>query len=112
MNVHHRRALQLFTVVFALDLLSGAGFGLADGVGVWNGIYFSIVTVTTVGYGDISPRGWLPHLLAVAIMFLILPLWGTVFSYITAGLTADHVDAKTDRQTHDIKQHVTRETSP
>lgn len=106
MNVHHQRAALLFGIVIALDLLFGALFGVADHVGVWDGVYFGIVTVTTVGFGDVVPHGWAGHLIAVAIMLLILPLWSTVFSFITAGLTADHMDAKTDRQTAELKEHV------
>lgn len=106
MNVHHRRAAGLFSAVIALDLAFGIAFGLADHVGAWNGVYFGFVTVTTVGYGDVLPHGWVPHVLAVAIMLLILPLWSTVFSFITAGLTADHIDTKTDKQTQEIKEHI------
>lgn len=92
--MHHRRAARLFAAVIVLDLGLGALFGLAEHVGAWNGMYFAIVTVTTVGYGDITPHGWLPHLLAVAIMLLIVPLWSAVFSLVTTGLTADHVDKR------------------
>jgi hypothetical protein len=92
--MHHRRAARLFGAVVVLDVALGAAFGATDHVGVWNGIYFGVVTVTTVGYGDILPHGWAAHVLAVAVMLLIIPLWSTVFSFITAGLTADHIDKR------------------
>ena len=104
--MHHRRAAWLFSAVIVLDVAFGAVFGLADHVGAWNGVYFGFVTVTTVGYGDILPHGWAAHVLAVAIMLLILPLWSTVFSFVTAGLTADHIDARTDKQTAELKKHI------
>ena len=33
-----------------------------------SGLYFSVVTMTTVGYGDIHPTGWASRLCLVALM--------------------------------------------
>jgi hypothetical protein len=110
-NVHHTWAVRALAAVVLLDIGLGVAFGYADHYGVWNGVYFAVVTVTTVGYGDVVPHGWAAHAVALAIMVLILPLWTGVFSLFAAGLIANHVDQKTDRQTRDIKQHVTKETA-
>lgn len=110
-HVHHQRAIRIFGIVIVLDLASGVAFGVSDHVGMWNGIYFSIVTVTTVGYGDVTPHGWLAHLLAVTIMFLVLPLWGAMFSYLTAGITAGHAEKMTEKQTEELKEHVNGSTT-
>jgi voltage-gated potassium channel Kch len=93
-NIHHKRAAVLFGSVLAAVVLLGAVFGAADHCGTWNGIYFGVTTVTTVGYGDVIPRGWAAHLLAVAIMILIIPLWTGAFSLVTTGFTADHIDTR------------------
>lgn len=107
MNVHHRRMIWLLGIVAVLIVLLGALYGYTDQqVGVWGGMYFAVVTVTTVGYGDVIPRGWEDHLVALAIMILIVPLWSAVFSLFTSGLIADHVDAKTEHQTTALKEHV------
>jgi voltage-gated potassium channel len=102
-NWHHRWMARLLALVLLLVIVLGALYGLADHVGAPDGMYFAVVTVTTVGYGDITPHGWLPHLLALAIMVAIIPLWSGSFSLLTAGITADHVD-KRHRQMAD---HVT-----
>jgi Ion channel len=105
LNAHHKRAVRVFGVVLALDILAGVLFGATDRCGLWNGLYFAIVTVTTVGYGDVSPHGWAAHAVAVAVMLLIIPTWTAVFSFFTTGLLATHVDEKTDKQTEELKEH-------
>lgn len=94
LNSHHMRALRVLIIAIAADGILGLAFGYADHVGVANGLYFSTVTATTVGYGDILPHGWLPHLLAVLIMVTVIPLFASVFSLLTTGLTADHIDTR------------------
>lgn len=103
MNSHRRRAYEVLGATTALDVVLGISFGAADHVGAWNGLYFATTTATTVGYGDITPHGWLPHLIAVAIMVTVIPLFTSVFSFFTTSLTADHIDAKHD----ELKRHIT-----
>jgi voltage-gated potassium channel len=102
-NWHHAWMARLLAIVLLLVVLLGVLYGYAAHCGPWDGIYFAVVTVTTVGYGDLVPHGWAPHLTALAIMVLIIPLWSGSFSLLSAGLTADHVD-KRHRQMTD---HVT-----
>lgn len=97
MNVHHARAAWLFGIVAVLDQGLGALFGAADHVGALNGMYWAVVTVTTVGYGDIVPHGWAAHLLALATMILAIPLWTGAFGLVTTGFVAWHVDDRHDK---------------
>jgi voltage-gated potassium channel len=92
----------LFSAVAVLVVTLGALYGTVTPVGPWDGMYFAVVTVTTVGYGDIVPRGWEAHLVALAIMVMIIPLWSAVFSLLTSGIVADHVD----RRHEEMKDHV------
>ena len=88
------RALRILLLAIAADGVLGLAFGYADHVGIPNGLYFATVTATTVGYGDVLPHGWLPHLLAILIMITVIPLFASVFSLLTTGWTADHVDTR------------------
>jgi len=99
---HHRLALTTVAVALAADAGLGLGFAAADHVGTWDGLYFSLTTGTTVGYGDITPHGWAAHVLAVVMMLVAIPLFGASFSLFTSGLTSGHVAASEDR----LKAHV------
>jgi hypothetical protein len=59
-------------------------------------------TATTLGYGDILARGWLPHLLAIVMMLTVVPLFGAAFSLFTSGLASVHVIASEAR----MKAHI------
>ena len=50
-------------------LLSGAlGFSVVKGIRLSDALYFSVVTITTVGYGDIHPTTGMGRLFAVIII--------------------------------------------
>lgn len=97
--MHHQRAVRVLLIAVLADVVLGIAFSLADHVSIGNGLYFATVTATTVGYGDIIPHGWLPHLLSVVIMLTVIPLFASVFSLLTTGWTADHVD----KRHHELK---------
>jgi voltage-gated potassium channel len=102
LNVHHRRALAVLSGAVLLDIAAGLAFGAADHVGTWDGLYWATTTATTVGYGDLVPHGWLPHALAVACMVTVIPLFASVFSLVTTGFTASHVDKRHDQMTNHV----------
>jgi hypothetical protein len=61
--------LRVFGVVLASVLLAGTlGFSLLEGLSLVDALYFSVVTVATVGYGDIHPITPAGRLLAVALI--------------------------------------------
>lgn len=57
--------------------------------GIWDGLWWATVTVTTVGYGDKAPRSIRGRLVALLAMFLSLFLVGAFVSQITDVLTAN-----------------------
>lgn len=106
-NSHHKRALQVLGATVTLDVILGVLYGLADHVHVLHGMYCAIGTATTVGC-DIPPVNGYAYVLSVVMMLTVVPLFASCFSFFTSGLTADHVDAKTENQTTELKQHLTR----
>jgi hypothetical protein len=101
-NVHHKRALAILTVVVVLDVISGLLMAAAERVPAWHGIYCTFGITTTNGC-DLVYTSSRAYAIASFAMILFVPLWAGVFSFFTTGLTADHVDARAG----DIKHHVT-----
>lgn len=110
MHPHHKRALLLLVVAAVADAAWGTSFALADHVSVPDGIWFTTVTATTVGYGDVIPRGWLPHLVAAGTMLTVIPLFGAAFALFSSGLASTdaraHVDKRLTEHYQAIRDHV------
>ena len=77
MRLSLKRILVFFLFVFTLDICIGALIYMVEGyregtaftsLGV--SVYWAIVTMTTVGYGDITPTTDMGRLLAAAVMIL------------------------------------------
>ncbi|TNF53919.1 two pore domain potassium channel family protein [bacterium] len=67
--------LRIFMIILLIIVVVGtAGFMITEGLSFADAFYFSIVTVTTVGYGDISPMSNSGKILSI---FLILTGVGT-----------------------------------
>ena len=64
-----RIRLKLYLFVFAALLLIGSmGFMLVENLSLVDSIYFAIVTMATVGYGDIHPQSTIGKILALILI--------------------------------------------
>ncbi len=65
-----RIRLRLYLFVFAALLLVGSlGFMYVENLSLVDSIYFAIVTMATVGYGDIHPQSNVGKVLALILIF-------------------------------------------
>lgn len=107
----------MFLLLYS-DGYSNYEFNTIDGVrNITTGeaFYFSIITVTTLGYGDISPRGDIRYIAAsqalLGYLYLgtfigILLDYGTYFRNLTTktkDLEENHLNRKTDENPNDAK---------
>jgi voltage-gated potassium channel len=75
---------------------SGAAFAALEReqhLDAWDGVYWAVTTMTTVGYGDLSPQTEAGRLLAVAVM-----LTGISFLAVLTGTLAQAVMARVARE--------------
>lgn len=62
--------LIFFGSLFLLALAGGTiGFHLAEGLGLFDSFYFTIITMGTVGYGDIHPWTTVGKAISIALVF-------------------------------------------
>ncbi|APG25079.1 MAG: potassium channel family protein [Syntrophotalea acetylenica] len=92
-----RMRLRIYLAIFVFVLVSGTiGFMLAEHLSAVDAIYFTIVTIATVGYGDISPVTPLGKTLAV---LLIITGVGTFLSTLAAA-----TEVFLSRRDHQLRQ--------
>ena len=64
-----RLRIKLYLIIFIALLISGIfGFMLSENLSPIDAIYFSIVTMATVGYGDIHPQSLFGKMLAIILI--------------------------------------------
>jgi hypothetical protein len=102
----HRAAVAVISLAAALDLLLGVAFAAVSRISIPDGLYFAVVTGTTTGYGDILPHGWAAHLIAVAMMILVIPLVSATFSLFTSSLATAQVRLRLRDTEKNIKAHL------
>ncbi|MCY0900086.1 MAG: ion channel [Firmicutes bacterium] len=82
----------LYTTLAGIGTLVGATlFALTQHVSWFTGIYWAIVTVTTVGYGDVVPKDPVGRVVAIGTMIVVIPLVGAVFANWAAAATSLHI---------------------
>ncbi len=97
--------LRLLVVFAALQLVVGAlmwlierrnnpQFGSSPATGIASGMWWAVVTMATVGYGDKVPVTGVGRLLAMVWMLASLVLLTTVTASITTSLTLGSLEAK------------------
>ncbi|MEW6357928.1 MAG: transporter substrate-binding domain-containing protein [Planctomycetota bacterium] len=59
--------------------------------GVFEGIYWAIVTVSTVGYGDKTPIGCAGRLLAMLVILCVLPIFLLITAELTSAFTVERM---------------------
>lgn len=88
-----RRGFGYVTFVFVLvALTTGALFARFEGYSLLDGLWWTVVTLTTVGYGDLSPAT--PGGRATAVVLMVTSIG--VVSFITANIAAFFIEEDED----------------
>ena len=89
---HGRHVLVLLGGVVGVIIVGGAAFALVDHVPVTTGLYWAVVTATTVGYGDVSPANPAARAIAVVVMVTAIPMLGAAFALFTSSFTLSRLN--------------------
>jgi voltage-gated potassium channel len=99
------RFVGLATVLVVI--VSGAVESLVDNgdfPSTWDGIWWAVVTVTTVGYGDLTPRTVEGRSIAMVVMFVGIGF----LAVLTAAIASRFVKTERGAETEDILAALTR----
>jgi hypothetical protein len=72
---------------FTLVLLGGIGFAHFEDIAASQGIYFSLITSTTVGFGDIAPKTGIGQCISVYLALVGTVLFGLIVAVATQAFT-------------------------
>lgn len=82
----HTLEIWVFGVAYAVLLMSSPGFGRVHGIyqpSLFDHVYFSAMTFTTVGFGDVFPSGPIRFMAGTeALTGLVLITWSASFTFL------------------------------
>ena len=89
---------------FAVLLIAAVMYHIAEKVSFTTALWWSITTVSTVGYGDIAPTTGIGKLAAVILMVIGIGFIGMMTSSLTDLLSSDD-DDQLRRELHSLQTH-------
>ncbi|HXF61830.1 MAG TPA: ion channel [Caldilineaceae bacterium] len=105
--MQRERLDRLLFLLLVIVLASTVSITLVEPeINLLNGLWWSVVTMTTVGYGDISPHSMGGRIIAMVVMFLGIGLLG-MFSATVASVLVSHKLREDHGLTHaKYRQHI------
>jgi voltage-gated potassium channel len=105
--LQRENVLNLLGIILFIVLCSGYLISYFEpGVSFAGGIWWSIVTLTTVGYGDISPSTVEGRILAVLIMFFGIGLLGILSASLASMLISMRIRENKGMVTSKVNNHI------
>lgn len=90
-HITRYRALALVAVALSIVLVGAVLFSLSQSVSIGIGLYWAVVTATTVGYGDVTPHNTAGRIIAAVVMLTTIPIVGAVFALVAGAAALSHV---------------------
>lgn len=101
LKASRRKILVFLFAVLATTIIAGTAMYLLEGRehgfdSIPHSIYWAIVTLTTVGYGDISPQTWAGQFMASILMILGYGIIAVPTGIVTSEITKVRVESDTE----------------
>lgn len=105
--LRQENVLRLLGVILLIILCSGYLISFFEpGLSFGSGLWWSIVTLTTVGYGDISPSTAGGRILAIIIMFFGIGLLGILSASLATMLISMRIRENRGMVTSKVENHI------
>lgn len=99
--------IKLLLLIGIMVVTSSIGIAWFEPEVSWvNGIWWSVVTLTTVGYGDISPTTIGGRIIAILIMFFGIGLLGMLSATLASVLISNKMKENKGMSTYTFKKHI------
>jgi voltage-gated potassium channel Kch len=98
------KALMVFCLL--ISGLQAIVFSVVEGWSLLDGLYFAVVTMATVGYGDLAPQTGFGKLAAVAFMFVGIGIFVLTFSALAQEFLREVARASTPKPESDLRAEV------
>lgn len=105
--------MRVFVIILLVAMVGGAGVlllerhaGIQQFRNVGEALWWAIVTMTTVGYGDFTPQALPGRVLAVVIMFAGISLMAVLSGTVASQLVARRLRANQGLMAIKVKDHV------
>jgi voltage-gated potassium channel len=85
------QAARLVIAGFGCLLIGAVLFSITEHLGFWTALYWSVVTATTVGYGDVTPKTTGGHIVAIGVMLTTIPLFASAFATFAGAVAGAHL---------------------
>lgn len=105
--LQHENLHRLFLLIIIFVVASSIGITWVEpDMTLFNGIWWSIVTMTTVGYGDISPITVSGRLIAIVLMFFGIGLLGTFSATIASVMVERKLKEDLGMNSYNFENHI------
>jgi len=112
-SLNRHPLLRVFGLILLVAIIGGLGVLILEGRAaeqeirsVPEAIWWAIVTMTTVGYGDYTPLGYPGRLLAIFIIFAGISLMAVLSGTVASRLVAKRLRANLGLMTIKVKDHI------
>jgi voltage-gated potassium channel len=84
-------ASRLATIGFGCLVIGAVLFSVTEHLGFGTALYWAVVTATTVGYGDVTPKTTAGHVVAIAVILTTIPLFASAFAIFAGAVAGAHL---------------------